>query len=249
MNIKKKAPAITPTLPPEGVAELRRLLDGCALTAGEGIARRGRGVEVVVSVWDSEGKADCFDAHFTAFGPGGERVRLDGVAAYARGQDEEGGLLHPGRLMRRGDLTIQGMRKGVAYELRLPAVMGRSQQPVPLAVRPPRVKSAESAGPTADTSSGKSAEYTSTDGQVVVTVREGHGAAVVAFETREARLAGAAVRFALVQESGRVEHSGEVRLERVEEGVWEKRWTGSVYLSAPCELVFEVLPEGQGGMA
>jgi hypothetical protein len=62
-------------------------------------------------------------------------------------------------------------------------------------------------------------------------------------ETNEPSLAGAAVRFAFVQESGKTEHSGEVTLQPVagEEGLWEGRWEGRVQLSEPCEFVFEVL--------
>ena len=56
----------------------------------------------------------------------------------------------------------------------------------------------------------------------------------------EAALAGAVVEFALVQQWGLVEWNGEVRLEPVRQDLWEGRWSGSVRLSAPCDLVFAV---------
>jgi hypothetical protein len=73
------------------------------------------------------------------------------------------------------------------------------------------------------------------------------GTARVVFETQEARLAGDAVRFALVEEFGRVAHEGEVRLARVREEQWGGQWTGPVSLANACELWFEVSAEPSEG--
>jgi hypothetical protein len=65
----------------------------------------------------------------------------------------------------------------------------------------------------------------------------------VGFETEDPALAGAAVRFALLPEEGEEPaYQGEVRLEPVEEGVWEGRAclgrATDLGLEGECDLVF-----------
>jgi hypothetical protein len=185
----------------------------------------------------SEGR---FDVYASAYEPGGRRVRLDGLTLYARGEDGMGKLLRIGHVMGRGDLVIEGLRAGVGYRLHSPAVSGWSGQPVLL---PVRSKAGAAAGQQTALAPWEWPEYKSVEGKVQCVVRPLPGdEAAITFETKEAELAGATVRFALVQKSGRVEYSDEVRLEPAGEGTWEKRWTGPVRLAAPCELVFDVVP-------
>jgi hypothetical protein len=185
---------------------------------------------------------DLFDVLISAYGPQESRVRLDGMALHARGQDEVGTILRIGRVTERGDLALDGLTTGVAFRLHSPVVWRRSGEPVRLPVR----TGARVAAP-ADESPDPSdlPVYESPDGKVRGFVQPlPDGRAVVVFETNEASLAGAQVHFDLVQEFGRVEHSGDVRLDPCRDGLWEGQWTGMVSLAAQCELVFDVrVPE------
>jgi hypothetical protein len=250
MKIKR---ITTPVLSPEGVAELRRLLEGAVLTEDQGIACRGQAVEVVISVWPSDQDEACFDAHLTAFQPGGKRVRLEGVNLSAHSEDERGVVLRFGKPTELGDVSIKGLWKGLTHRLSSPPVAGRSGQPVKL----PAQRGALAAR-SEDESEGEEAAppwelpvYESTDGRVRGMVQpQPGGVALVVFETNEAPLADATLRFALVEASGHVALDGEVRLERKQGGLWQGRWTGPMRLPSPCELWFEAVGNNsnkQGG--
>jgi hypothetical protein len=229
-------------LTPERAAEFRRLLDGAALTATDELLLHGTALEVVVSVWESEDPQGHFDAHVSAFEPGGKRVRLDGAALHAVGRDEVGTVLRVGRSTERGDLSLDGLPVGLRYELHSPALVGRSSQPVKLPVRDQKwaAQGAEEPAPRP----WELPVYETTDGKVKARVAPlPDGTTEFVFETREPSLALAVVRFALVQESGQVVHSAEADLKLVREGHWEGRWSGVVSLPSPCEFVFEVRPQ------
>jgi hypothetical protein len=191
------------------------------------------------------GTAGRFDLLVSAFGGVSKRVRLEGVQLHARREDEAGAVLRVAEVTERGDLTIRGLRAGPGYVLRSPVVVGRSVKPVALPVW--RHAWAAQAAEQPTVKPWELPVYTSSDGKVAATVRPLDGEeAAISFETREPELVGASVRFALVSESGRVEHRGEVTLEPAGEGVWEGRWSGKVELPAPCELVFEVAEKTEG---
>jgi hypothetical protein len=193
------------------------------------------------SAGGQDGGEGRFDLLVSAFAPGNKRVSLNKMGLYSRGQDDSGAVVRIAEATGRGDLAIDGMRAGLDWTLRAPEVMGRSGTPVvlPWGGGAWAAQGMRPAVPAPE----ELPVYESMDGAVCGLVRPlGDDKAVVTFETREARLAGATVRFSLVEESGRVGHSGEKQVEEAAEGVWEGRWTGTVRLKGPCELVFEVVP-------
>jgi hypothetical protein len=87
--------------------------------------------------------------------------------------------------------------------------------------------------------------YTSPDGSLLATVRRTpDSTTIVAFETSDAALAGAAVYFAFVLESGEILHSATVELAPVEEepGLLEARWEAEVEFTELCTFEFGILP-------
>ena len=230
----------TPSLGPDGLAEMRLLLEGLPLTGQESVLRRGRAVDVMMTIWPSSEGADCFDAHLSAFASGGERVRFGDLKLWARGQDEQGTVLRFAELTSIGDLSLKGLRKGLIYRLHLPKV-GIGEWDAPLPIWEGKLTATTAAVPPREATD--LPRYDSADGKVVATLQvKKDDQVTLAFETREAALAGAVVPFLLVSQSGRVEHSETVRLEPARGGRWEGRWSGSLRLARPCRLLFEVLP-------
>ncbi len=268
MNAKMTTLNHAPTLTPEQVSELRRLLADSLLTSTQSIFKQGQTVDLMATVWESEEKEGCFDALVSAFQPGVGRLNMKGLSVSAHGRTSDDMVLRVGQLNRRGGITLKDLPVGVEYRLRVPAVMGRSVEPI-LFLRRTAVsqqgddpaqfgRSAEPIQfPTPALALAAASEvgrdaividqprvYESADGTVRATLRQSAaGTTVVAAETNEPSLAGAVVRFAFVQESGKIEHSGTVTLQPVEgeKGLWEGRWEGAVQLTEPCEFVFEVL--------
>jgi hypothetical protein len=197
------------------------------------------------AVGGESGAAERFDLLVSAFARGSKRVRLDGMHLHARGEDEAGAVLRIAEVTERGDLAIRGLRAGLGYALHSPVVMGRSIRPVALPLWGHAWAAQATEHPAAKP--WELPAYTSSDGKVAATVRPLDGEeAAISFETRAPELAGARVRFALVSDSGRVEHQDEVVLEPAGEGMWEGRWSGQVALPAPCELVFEATGKAGG---
>jgi hypothetical protein len=225
------------SLAPEAAAEWRRLVEGQVVTDDHGLFLRGELLDVVVSTWQSEEKEGYFDAHVTAFQPGGKRVRLDGMAVHARGQDEVGVILRVGRITERGDFVIDGLPTGVSTELQSQTTLSKHRE---------RSRDAEAyAAKEAEAGAGPAPQrlltVESADGTVRGTMRFlSDETAEVVFETNESRWAGAVVRFALVQETGRVEYEGEARLDYVRDGLWEGRGPEGIRVEAATDLVFEV---------
>jgi hypothetical protein len=88
--------------------------------------------------------------------------------------------------------------------------------------------------------------YESPDGSVRATVRQTlDETTIVAFETREADLAGAVVYFAFVLASGDIWHSASVQFSPVEEepGLLEARWEAEIEFTEPCTFEFGVIPK------
>jgi len=224
----------TTPLTPELAVVFRRLLaGGDAVTADKGLLLRDPLLDVIVSVWLSEEKEEHFDVLVSAFRPGGKRVRLDGLALRAQGQDEVGTLLRIGCVTDRGDLAISELKAGVVFRLHSPD--GTSKR----LGRPQNAWAAK--GAEAHPGSKRTRMIESTDGGVRGMLRFlSDGTAEVVFETTETRWADAMVRFALVQETGRVEYEGEARLECVREGLWECRCPEDIRVKAATDLVFEV---------
>jgi len=86
-------------------------------------------------------------------------------------------------------------------------------------------------------------DHFSVDGRLRASLRlTGSGDTELVIETADAALAQARVRFAFVQESGRVEHEGEVRFTTVKhrKGVWVAHRVEALKVSAPCRLAFLV---------
>jgi len=231
-------------LTPEQVSELRRLLADTPLTSTQSIFKQGQTVDLMVTVWESEEKEGCFDALVSAFQPDVGRLNMEGLSVSAHGWTSDYAVLRVGQLNRRGGITLKDLPVGVEYRLRLPVAAGHSAEPI-LFPAPALALAAASRVGRDDISTYKPRIYESTDGRVRATLRQTEsGNKVVAVETNEASLASATVRFAFVQQSGKIEHSGTVTLQPVEgeEGLWEGRWEGAVELTEPCEFVFEVLP-------
>ena len=232
-NIKRSNTVpLTPELKLKEV--LRRLLAAeNAVIADKGLFLRDPLLDVVVSVWPSEEKEGIFDVLVSAFQPGGKRVRLDGLRLCARGQDEVGTLLRIGRVTERGDLAIDELKTDVVFRLHSPDGISKPRE---------RSQNAWAAqGAEASPASPRLRVIESTDGAVRGMVRFlSDGTAEVAFETTEARWADAVVRFALVQETGRVEYEAEVRLEYVRDGLWECRGPEGIRVAAATDLIFEV---------
>src|SRR5262249_4974227 len=67
----------------------------------------------------------CVDAHVTAVGPEGNRLRLEGVFLHGVGQDESGTVLRMAEVTARGDLSMKRLRTGLSYTLQAPLVAVR----------------------------------------------------------------------------------------------------------------------------
>jgi hypothetical protein len=242
-NAKTSTLRDAPLLTPEQAEELRRLLAESSLTS-EGFFKQGQTVDVMVTVWESEEKEGCLDVLVSAFQPGVGRLNMGGLRVSAQGQTPDATILRVGQLHRRGGITIKDLPVGVTYHLRLAQTMGRSAQPIPF-LNPVLTALAARTSETDNTMPlPEPLVYQSTDGRLRATLRQtASDTTVVAVETNEASLAGAVVRFAFVQESGKIELSDTVTLKPVEgeEGLWEGRWEGAAQLAEPCEFVFEVI--------
>jgi hypothetical protein len=216
MKIRWKTPDQPAPLDATTAEVCRRLLDGAILTAEKGFFLRDATLELVGSVWRSGEDLGYFDVHISAHRPAGERVPLDGLSVHARGQGSVGMILRVGRQTERGDVAFDGLRAGVAFRL---------HSPVPV-VRQERI-GRFAAGPDERAETVASAVYESVDSKVLGTViPQPDGQVEVVFETHDPSLAGAGVRFVLVDDSGGESARGEVQLGAVRKH-WAATWTGS----------------------
>jgi hypothetical protein len=129
------------------------------------------------------------------------------------------------------------------YRLLVPERYGRGAEPLSFAIRP--FQGHLAAATEAPDEPFEPHIYTSPDGSLLATVRRtSDGTAIVAFETSEAALAGTAVYFAFVLESGEILQSATLELAPVEEepGLLEARWEAEVEFTEPCTFEFGIFP-------
>ena len=219
--------------------ELEAMLGRTVLTPGESILERGRHVDLVISVWDSEESEDRYDALVSAFSPGWGRFRLEGVDVIAQGRAAGEPVEFPSRQAGYGpegvDLTAQGRAPGEPVEV-TGAVTGRGDIALSGLRRDIERYSLRCGRPhhvlrlawvaegyrTQDELTQHEQElrqgrvFTLEEDRIVVTVRKtAQGDINVAAETRDGDLAGAIICFALKDRtSGRVLLRGERKLPR-----------------------------------
>jgi hypothetical protein len=225
----------------EVVEEAARLLRQKAVSPHRAAYLEGEHVSVLVApYWNDDGETFRLGITCNAFGH--RRVDWEGLPVFVESQSEDG-VSWLCFLNTRGQAALPSLPPG-DYRLSTSAQFGRSAQPIPflnpaLAALAARTSATDNTIPLPEP-----LVYQSTDGRLRATLRQtASDTTVVAVETNEASLAGAVVRFAFVQESGKIELSDTVTLQPVEgeEGLWEGRWEGAAQLAEPCEFVFEVI--------
>lgn len=228
----------------EVIEEAARLIRQMRFSANRGAYAEGKHVAVSLDPrWNDD--KETISVLITCYAFGHRQVDWVGQPVFILGEK----VSAVSKFNLRGQAIQAGLPPG-DYRLTTSPVYGRSVAPVPL---PTRVQALAATG-TARARGVAEKEgllepvvYESVDGRVRATVRQTKtGKTEVAFETNDETLAGATVRFAFVEESGRVELSDEVKLEPVEgeERLWEGYREELVEPSEPCELVFEVLRKG-----
>jgi hypothetical protein len=227
----------------EVIEEAARLLRQMRFSANRGATAKGRYVTVNIDPrWNTDHQTIA--VLITCYALGHRRVDWEGLPVFVRPESSgEFGWIQ--FLNARGQAILPRLLQG-DYRLSTSLQYGRSNEPVPLSKHAPGLAAAPDAVETAVQL--EPHVYESADGRMRATVRQTRaGTTEVAFETNDESLAGATVRFAFVQESGKVELNAEVKLESVggEQRLWENYWEGVVKLSEPCELVFEVLLRGE----
>lgn len=231
----------------EVIEEAARLLRQLWFSANRGANATGHHVAVSVDPhWNDD--HNTIRVLVTCYAFGHRRVDWEGLPVFVRPEGGgSGGWIR--FLNARGQIVVPKLPLD-NYRLSTSSQYGRSTQTVPLPIRTtglagaPAVRTRGIVGRAAPS---EPPVYESTDGRVRATVRQTQACTTeVAFETEDETLAGATVRFAFVRESGEIEQGSEAKLESVggEQRLWEGCWEGIVKLSEPCELVFEVLPNG-----
>lgn len=231
----------------EVIEEAARLLRRMHFPTRHGTYAEGHHVVISVDLrWNDD--HESMRVLLTCYALGHRRVDWEGLPVFVL-HDDGGTTAFLVRLGARGQAVIANLPPG-AYRLSTSSHYGWSAAPVRLPIHRPGWMAAQKAPQSADATDTEGLQeapvYASRDGRVHATVRQTQaGTTVVAFETQDATLAHAVVRFAFVRESGQVEQSAAVELEPIEgeARLWEGRWEGVVRLSGPCALGFAVLPQ------
>jgi hypothetical protein len=224
------------------LVEARRLLDGMRIGTKHGTYINGKEVAIYVGpeTDETDGRTRIV---VTCHAYGNRIVGWRGLPIFVVEADKDK-TADICTLNKRGHAWIYPLVPG-AYRLVTSEVFGRGKDaPVPRKADGLEGRTIPTKVFAGDKLSPESWFAESNDGRVCATVRPKGGQTVVAFETKDACLAGALVRFAIVTQSGHTKHAGEVRLEAhdTEKGIWEGRWLGTLAVDEPCELVFDVHP-------
>ena len=218
------------------IREATQLLRQMSFWSNRGAYAEGRYVAISVDPRWSDDR-DTIQVALTcyAFGQQVDWRKLPIIARPA-------GAAHPYRVAHldaRGQAMLLRLQPD-DYRLDVPENYGRSNAPLPFDAQHGRLAAASGA----PDASFEPRIYEAPDGSLRATVRRTRdGITVVAFETEETALAGAAVFFAFVLESGEVWRSASVTLAPVEEepGLWEARWEAEIAFTERCDFEFGVI--------
>jgi hypothetical protein len=229
----------------EILSEAARLLGQMSFWSNRGAYAQGRYVAISVDPrWEED--HTTIQVVLTCYAFGHPQLDWQGLPVMIRPSGQ--GLAGPGHLsgMTRLDARGQGRMTRLQpddYRLLVPERYGRGAEPLSFAIRPSQGHLA--AATEAPDEPFEPHIYTSPDGSLLATVRRtSDGTAIVAFETSEAALAGTAVYFAFVLESGDILQSATLELASVEEepGLLEARWEAEVEFTEPCTFEFGIFP-------
>ncbi|MDW8367923.1 MAG: hypothetical protein RMK49_18940, partial [Abditibacteriales bacterium] len=204
----------------EVIEEAARFLRQIHFHANRGAFAEGKHVAVLVDPRWNEGN-ETIRLLITCYAFGHRRVDWEGLPVFVEPQNRGDAWLC--FLNGRGQGIIPDLPPG-DYRLSTSAQFGRSAAPVPFLTSALALAAAPKVGQ--DVICGPHV-YESTDGRLRATLRQTMaGTTVVAVETNEASLAGAVVRFAFVQETGKIQLTDTVTLQPVEgeAGLCEGRW-------------------------
>lgn len=229
----------------EVLSEAARLLGQMSFWPNRGAYAQGRYVAISVDPrWEDD--HTTLQVVLTCYAFGHPQVDWQGLPVIARPSGH--GSAGPGNVygMTRLDARGQGRMTRLHpddYRLLVPERYGRGVEPLPLGSSPAHGNLA--AATDEPDALFEPRIYTSSDESLLATVRRTpDGTTIVAFETSEAALAGAAVYFAFVLESGEILHSATVELAPVAEepDLLEARWEAEVEFTELCTFEFGILP-------
>lgn len=229
----------------EILSEAARLLRQMSFWPNRGAYAQGRYVAISVDPrWEEDDTT--IQVVLTCYAFGHPQVDWQGLPVMVRPVGQE--IAGPGNVygMTRLDARGQGRMTRLQpddYRLLVPERYGRGAEPLPFGISPSQGNLA--AATEAPDEPFEPHIYTSPDGGLLATVRRTpDGTTIVAFETSESALAGAAVYFAFVLESGEILQSATVELAPVEEepGLLEARWEAEVEFTELCTFEFGIFP-------
>jgi hypothetical protein len=244
MNDRARTEGTLAQPPPEVIRELRQLLAGARLSGNGGVSQRGRTLDLLVTVWGSDGPRDSVDVVLSAFCPGSLPYRLDRVAVRALGHAPPGAVWRLGQPAGLGALKFCGLpRSAAGYRLQVLATAGAG----PFDLPPDRMAARTDGGDLGTRELRRGRVYLSQDGSVRATVRlTEEGALRVAVESRTEERAGAVVEYAFLEGAlGRVVSQGNRTLRPANlPGCWEDSGPAEVFPAGaePSEFIFGVLP-------
>ena len=233
----------------EVLQEAAVLLHGLEISTARGALLEGKYVHLIIDPRWSEESGNYW-LLITCHPIDQRRVEWVGLPIIIEPIEDAGAPLFVARLNDRGQVIVHNLPAG-AYRLSVSAQWYYSDKPI-----------IESGFKTADTHEGMPeqlaaaelqeeapwptlpATFSSNDSRVLVTPEQVKaGEIALSFETRHDKLDGARVRFAIVQPSGKVEVTGEIRLTKIESRtLWGERWEGAVTVTSPRHMMFEVFP-------
>ena len=220
------------------LSEAMQLLRRMSFWSNRGAYAEGRYVAISVDPrWNED--HETIQVALTCYALGQQQVDWQELPIVARPADTRYpyGIAH---LNARGQAIMVYLQPN-DYRLFVPERYGRSEAPLPFGSSHGHLAAA-----TEDLNRPHEPHiYDSPDGSMRATVRRTlDGTTIVAFETEEAKLAGAVVYFAFVLASGEIQHSASVALTPVAEepGLLEARWEAEVAFTEHCTFEFGVIP-------
>jgi hypothetical protein len=225
----------------EVVQEILQLLQGLQFSVVEGTTVAGDHVRIVLA--PRRNGDDGYQLMLTCFAFGDRKVDWDNFPVRLSTVSNADTPAFIFRINTRGQALIDGVPAG-EYQLSLmPTYFGGSQAPDFVPDHNPEALAAF--GIEAGLDRPKSGlTRTSNDARLVATPEiDASGRTRITFESNDGELRGGKVRFALVDNNGKVVFAEELALKKDEKnGFWGAHWEGNVKLRAAVHLVFDYLP-------
>jgi len=225
------------------IEETASLLNGMPIITPQAALAKGELVEVFSDLrWDED--SQTYRLLLTCYPPGQWDVDWDGLPVFLTPTGDTSLPSFIARLNSRGQAFIHDIPEG-QYRFSASTRWFYSKDPI---IQPGRREVVGAERHAAAKEDGEISwpelppTFSSNDSRVRVTTEQDEkGEILLSFETEDEELAGASVRFAMVRPDGQIMFSDRVSLVMADErAIWAGQWQGSLDISEPCHLMFEV---------